>query len=350
MGGHGRTILGVEGKAPSGTLRYPLGNGGNRAFKEGLDSPGSTGRNAKGGGSKVATKPYFVENMPGVLTAKGFPLGASFMDFWVNHKAFQKNTTAGTIHRSRTLDHDHLKGWKQTSKYPLDNLKNQRPWLGKRKDELIDRIKKRWKASNLAAGTIIFPDAKVSSPPALTKKSGDLPYNDPTSNDTTWADEVDFWGLWNEDSASDGAGAFSMAVSALDDYCYALGCFDWYFLPKGAAAFVPAAGNAPNRMTVTISEVGIYARDSFDFNGDQPLGIWNIEDQDIKKVSLAPWPLNPGQVPDDGLYKADMGWTYVSNETFRKYRDKAGNGCDFLVYSDVKFFAFNGGSFTFDMV
>lgn len=55
--------------------------------------------------------------------------------------------------------------------------------------------------------------------------------------------------------------------------------------------------------------------DSYDFNGDQPLGYWNSE---------------TGYVGPD-FRKGD----YVNNESFRKYRSESGYGSDYIVYSDI---------------
>jgi len=58
--------------------------------------------------------------------------------------------------------------------------------------------------------------------------------------------------------------------------------------------------------TVSIREVGVYVKDSFDFNGSQFLGFWGHRD------------------------------TPVGNATFNDWRTKFGKGGDFLVFSDVK--------------
>ena len=58
---------------------------------------------------------------------------------------------------------------------------------------------------------------------------------------------------------------------------------------------------------VTVREVGIYIKDSYDFLKEQPLGKW-----------------------DDNKLKA------VTNKDFRDWREQNGKGGDFLVYSDIK--------------
>jgi hypothetical protein len=59
-------------------------------------------------------------------------------------------------------------------------------------------------------------------------------------------------------------------------------------------------------LVVTVAEVGIYVKDSFDFNGDQFLGFWGYRD------------------------------TPYYNRDFREWRGENQAGGDFLVFSDIK--------------
>jgi hypothetical protein len=97
---------------------------------------------------------------------------------------------------------------------------------------------------------------------------------------------------------------------ALDELTGALGNFSFYVIPKGTAT------KTSNGISVTITEVGVYLRDSFDFNGDQNLGHWKTPDG----VRATPW----------------VGYTAVNNASYRDYRTATGRGGDFTVYSDVK--------------
>ena len=82
---------------------------------------------------------------------------------------------------------------------------------------------------------------------------------------------------------------------------------------KGRAAPIPKT----SKHTVFIDEVGMFVRDTYDFTGDQPLGFWNFSTGEVSKL--------PG-----------FSYSYVENETFRKWRGKNHMGGDFLVLSDVK--------------
>jgi hypothetical protein len=103
------------------------------------------------------------------------------------------------------------------------------------------------------------------------------------------------------------------AASDLDDLAMALGNFT---LNVAVAGLVEPAG-PPGRHRVTITAVGVYVRDSYDFEGDQPLGFWDDSDN-----SVSTW--NP------------LAGTYVSNASFRDWRSTTGMGGDFRVFSDVK--------------
>src|SRR5262249_54853278 len=148
-------------------------------------------------------------------------------------------------------------------------------------------------------------------------------FNAPTSNDKTWADAVDTWGLWNADSASDGMGLFSMTINDLDDYAYAPGCFDWWFMPKGVAILHPAALGMPQVLEIQVTEIGVYARDSYDFNGSQILGIWDVDAETLSLsaalkglIPLLGPALAPGEIDKDARYRPKMGDTYVRNSSY----------------------------------
>lgn len=74
-----------------------------------------------------------------------------------------------------------------------------------------------------------------------------------------------------------------------------------------------------SRWQVLVQQVGVYVRDSFDFEGNQFLGYWD-DTADIF------YPINPG-IPE---------LVPVGNADFRTWRQNNGTGGDFLVFSDVK--------------
>jgi hypothetical protein len=110
---------------------------------------------------------------------------------------------------------------------------------------------------------------------------------------------------------------FRVAGSQLDpadDLKAALGRFT--FRVAVAGDVTPKKNGGGYR--VTIDTIGIYVRDSYDFDGFQPLGAWS--DTDLTGEIALPF----------------TGATEVYNSTFRDWRTKNHRGGDFLVYSDVR--------------
>lgn len=104
----------------------------------------------------------------------------------------------------------------------------------------------------------------------------------------------------------------SFGITDLDDMSAALGNFVFRVVIAGEVA--PIAKSTRHRVTIT--EIGVYIRDSYDFNGSQFLGFWDDKDNTVSMV-------NP------------LSGSSVSNEDFCNWRTKTGNGGDFLVFSDV---------------
>jgi hypothetical protein len=69
---------------------------------------------------------------------------------------------------------------------------------------------------------------------------------------------------------------------------------------------------------LTITDIGVHVMDSYDFEGEQPLGYWS--DYSVSR--------GPSKDPSEFLE--------VTNKTFRDWRSQNGKGGDFLVFSDVK--------------
>lgn len=106
---------------------------------------------------------------------------------------------------------------------------------------------------------------------------------------------------------------FDLMADPLDDMSAALANFAFRVLVAGSVA----AGSGGAGPLVTITEVGVYIKDSYDFNGFQPLGFW---DDSTNRVEKGPfW----GGVP-------------VFNSDFRDWRTATSRGGDFQVYSDLK--------------
>ena len=105
-----------------------------------------------------------------------------------------------------------------------------------------------------------------------------------------------------------------------DEYTAAIG--------KGVLRLVPAGTVfvANNQATITITGVGIYFRDGYDFVDWQPLGCWSVDS-----------PYLTATCASDSIDLID-NWTYVENEDFRAYnRGKSlpDNHGNFRIFSEM---------------
>jgi hypothetical protein len=114
----------------------------------------------------------------------------------------------------------------------------------------------------------------------------------------------------------------------MDDLTAALGAFTFYVVVAGKIV-KPTYQNLPAQINivghdVTIEEIGIYVRDSYDFEDEQFLGWWAYPDD---------WGRRPfGLVSAFPFENGEL----VTNSDFRKFRRQTGKGGDFLIYSDLK--------------
>ena len=97
----------------------------------------------------------------------------------------------------------------------------------------------------------------------------------------------------------------SALLFGLDGLFAALGNFQLQVAVSGKVIGGPASQLPGGSVTLIIEEVGIYAKDSVDFNGDQSLGPWGYRDDP------------------------------VTNSDFRQWRSAHNMGGDFQVFSDV---------------
>lgn len=125
-------------------------------------------------------------------------------------------------------------------------------------------------------------------------------------------------------------GNVDMLVGPMDDLRAALANFTFRVVVAGTVepemvTQKVASGAAPKvangNYLVTIETVGVYIKDSYDFNDaageDQDLGNWNIEKNSVGRTGL-------------------NGGFNVHNSDFRKWRTANGKGGDFLVYSNMR--------------
>lgn len=117
----------------------------------------------------------------------------------------------------------------------------------------------------------------------------------------------------------------------MDDLYGSLGNFAVYAAVTKATIFKPG----DKQYFATVSEIGLYVRDTFDFNGPQYLGHWSKEGMGIvlaggvgNKLERE-WKL-PGWSPELGIVQP------LNNSDFRAFRNNFGVGGDLLLFSDVR--------------
>jgi hypothetical protein len=116
-----------------------------------------------------------------------------------------------------------------------------------------------------------------------------------------------------------GGGKFEMAFSEIDHLTAALARFNFHIVALGG---IEAIDGSLDKFAFTVVEIGVYVRDSYDFNDDadgddQELGYWDPTSSSVGRTLLG-------------------GGTAVHNSDFRKWRDANKRGGDYLVFSDVK--------------
>ena len=102
-------------------------------------------------------------------------------------------------------------------------------------------------------------------------------------------------------------------IPYLDDFLAAVGNCAFRYLALGQ---ITRTGET---YKVSVTELGVYILDSFDFNGDQDLGYWNAKTNDVSRTSI-------GGTPAD---------TPVGNASFRAWRERNARGTDYTNFSDI---------------
>ena len=116
-------------------------------------------------------------------------------------------------------------------------------------------------------------------------------------------------------------GFMAHVVDPEDDLLASLGSFSFHFVVAGRTVPITVAGRLAGH-DVQIEQVGIYIRDSYDFEGNEELGYWDLDRARMSKRKIE-------------------GGTPLNDSTFRAWRNRTGRGGDYLIFSDVKIETFN---------
>ena len=225
-------------------------------------------------------------NIPAIMRANKWPHGADLMDSWFARKI--ATAPKYGLPDTTTVTMGWALGFKR-AKDVFDQVVKDRIWATPKAQVEIGKLLRR--KGLLAPGTRTFGDlgarVELQDPDYVTYHAVGFSYTD------------------------------------LDDMSAALGNFLFRVVVAGtvtgaAAPAKPASGPAATpKYQVKVTEVGLYVADSYDFNGDQPLGFWNEKKNTMSMI-------NP------------FAGDYVDNESFRDWRKAHGMGGDFRVLSDVR--------------
>jgi len=267
--------------------------------------------------------------LPGIMRNQGWTIGPKLMEHWL--EAAPNNDPAKNIHRHdiTTVKMNWVLGFpRAVNVYQM--AINGRVWVNQAaQKEIIEKlIRNKGRLPATVGGKIEF--GNVGEGQARFAHTAE-----------------DFHKNWHIQNRS-----FQQELTdPLDDLYAALGDFHFYFLVKGWVTRLKDQDTKPH-YKVMIEKVGMYVRDSYDFNDpdcwycwvvpSQPLGFWSCEKNYAAKLPRPTLELNPipfAQPPTRVV--PDPSAHYVNNASFRAWRNSQGKGGDFLVFSDIKVFNVN---------
>lgn len=217
--------------------------------------------------------PYDITKIPGIMRKKGWNKGAALMDGWfgrpTNDKPEQGQHDRTTISMSWAL------GFKR-AKEVYEAMFSERVWANA--------------AAKRAIVKMLREQGKLAGQDVMFGRTYDVAVLD--------RNYVQYRAVG------------SYLSDEYDDMLAALGRFVF----RAAVGGRVLPWNGGHR--IMIDEVAVYIRDSYDFNGEQSLGVWSDDD------FIGGWSVVSGYS--------------VSNKSFRDWRAANGRGGDYLVFSDAR--------------
>lgn len=324
----------------------------------------------------------FIRRVPNCIRAYGktnnvdVNTAAWIMEWWATQAEFELTEKAKedfdikkAPHALRILDVEVLKKWRHVKNFNADTFAQSISGLDqKRRQDFIKNLTQMIVAK--MPGVSLMDTARVLATagnadinfPVLpdVPKLAQALFADPTQagtlNQPDWLRAAIPWCVG---FAGDGAGFYELGKQGVfgtfDDLGLFLGRFAWVWYPKGFLSIVE--GKYQNKLPsgqvaletkfpavkVQINDVGVFAWDSYDFTGPQPLGVFCV---DAGKESIGVDVIASGAYPvlasDAGYYlykdvhgvEHGMGEELVTNGAFCQYRKETKLGRDVVIYSD----------------
>lgn len=247
---------------------------------------------------ELTTEPN-ISWIPAIMRSKGWNQGATLMEEWLRRPS--------NIRAAKPDDVPNNFGPPVLNVVTMDwILSGNFDWALPAYNELINN--KMWKTEN--AKKLLGKRLRETGVTAQLQANREIKLNfgDLTSSNVIRIEEVYIQSKPVNRSNADSYLKPDGLTAAIKD-------FNYHLAVKGEAKYTS------NGIQVTIQEVGVYAKESYDFindetsyfgfGKDQPLGYWSYE---------------------DGSGATGL----ITNDSFNNWRRETGRGGDFLVYSDIK--------------
>lgn len=226
---------------------------------------------------------YGPEDVPKTMRKKGWNVAASLIEYWLNgnEKVMPESVRKG---KTTAREYGAVNTGTVTMAW-LQGFARARISIAELKAKLASK-----EAKEVIKGKLIknYPGISINEKTTLRIDNSQLDVVDLHTN----------WQFQFQESGSQ--------LDQLDELTAALGRFSVMAAIRKASL---------KDRVLTVSEVGFYVKDIFDFSGWQPLGCWT--DQDVTYTGLTRY------------------CTHMSNDVFGEYRIKTGKGMDFIVFSDI---------------
>jgi Family of unknown function (DUF6402) len=112
-------------------------------------------------------------------------------------------------------------------------------------------------------------------------------------------------------------------IPTIDDFYAAVANCTFRYIALGDIS------KASGKYKIQVKQLGVYVYDTFDFEGEQDLGYWNVKTNDVGRTFIG----------------GGSQGTLITNKIFRDWRDRNRKGQDYTNYSDV---SIRDASFAFE--